>query len=282
MSILVTRRLMLGTMLAAGAVPAIALPLDKVIAKRTLRIAVYRDFAPWSWSKNGVLTGIDVDLGKMLADRLGLQVDYFDLLAGEDVDDDLRIAVWKGPILGAPAADIMMHIPYDRAFALRNDRVFIVAPYYRESFAMACDRNAIDCDVPPPEMKGHKLAAEIDSIPDFYLSGAFGGVLRGDVVHARSGAAAVGTVGSGGADVVMATRAQIENAVHDGATTLAVRKAAIPALSSPGWDIGLAIKDDGRDLADRIESEMASLTADGTLAALFARYGVTRTPPRAG
>jgi ABC-type amino acid transport substrate-binding protein len=277
-----SRRSVIGGALAVATTPAFALPLEKVMAKKVLRIAVYQDFAPWSWTKDGKLTGIDVDLGKLLADRLGLAVDYFDLMAGEGVDDDLRIAVWKGPIMGAAAADIMMHVPYDRAFALRNDRVFIVSPYYRESFAMACDRTAVDCEAAPAEFKGHKIAAEIDSVPDFYFTGSFGGSLRSDVAHMPSGAAAVNAVKTGKAEVVMATRAQVESAIHAGGDGLAVRRSAIPMLTSQGWDIGMAVKDDARDLGDRIETEMAAMLANGTLDSLFARYGVTRTPPRAG
>ena len=277
-----SRRAMLGGVLAVMATPVLALPLEKVLAKKVLRVAVYQDFEPWSWTLDGKLTGIDVDLGKALADRLGLAVDYFDLMAGEGVDDDLRVAVWKGPIMGAPAADLMLHVPVDRTFALRNDRVFIVSPYYREGFAIACSNGELDCDASPTEFKGHKLAAELDSIPDFYLSGSFGGMLRADVQHMKSGAAAVDAVVSGKSEVAMATRAQIESARHGAKDALVVRKAAIPLLTSPGWDIGMAVKDDGRDLADRIETEMATLKTDGTLDSIFANYGVTRTPPRAG
>ncbi len=264
---------------ALSAPRAFALPLEKVLEKKVLRVALYQDFEPWSWRRDGTLTGIDVEIGKALADRLGLGVDYFDFMAGEGVEDDLRVAVWKGPMMGAPAADVMLHVPYDRAFALKNDRVFIVAPYYREGFAMACNRE-VDCEAPPPQFKGRRLSAEIDSIPDAYFSGSFGGSLLADVRHAKSGAAAVDAVRSGNADVVMASRAQVESAVHAGGDALAVRKSAIPLLTSPGWDIGMAVKDDGRNLADRLETEMNTLAADGTLDRIFGHYGVQRIKPR--
>ncbi|WP_069067138.1 substrate-binding periplasmic protein [Sphingobium sp. RAC03] len=228
------------------------------------------------------LVGIDVDLARACASELGVSVEFMELLAGEDVDEDLRNAVWRGPLIGGQPADVMMHVPYDRTFALRNDRVVIVAPYYRERFAMICDRNAVDCEMPPPQFKGQRLAAELDSIPDFYLSGSFGGVLRNDVAHLPSGAAAIEAVRSRQAVAAMATKAQVEHALFLGGDTMVERNGALPALTSPGWDVGLAVKDDSRDLGDRLEAILALLQSSGVLATIFARYGVKAAAPLAG
>lgn len=269
----------IGGALLTPTLPARAAPLEKVRAAGVLRVAVYQDFEPWAWTAEGGLTGIDVDIGKALADRIGVKVDYFDLLAGEDVEEDLRNAVWRGPIVGK-AADVMMHVPYDRQFALRNDRVVIVAPYYREGFALACGRE-VDCEAPPPQFKGRRLVAELDSIPDFYLSGSFGGVLRNSVSHLPSGIAALNSVRAGSHDIAMATRAQVEHAMTAGGEALVARKGPLPALSSPGWDIAIAVKDDSRDLGDQIDTLMADLRRDGTLARIFGTYGVSLQEPLA-
>lgn len=277
------RRLVLGGMLASLTTQrAFALPLSKIKEKGALRIAVYQDFEPWAWRRDGTLVGIDVDLGRACAAELGVSVEFMELLAGEDVDEDLRNAVWRGPLIGGQPADVMMHVPYDRAFALRNDRVVIVSPYYRERFTLICDRTAVDCEIPPPQFKGQRLAAELDSIPDFYLSGSFGGVLRNDVAHVPSGAAAIEAVRNRQAVAAMATRAQVEHALALGGDTMVERAAPLPALTTPGWDVGLAVKDDSRDLADRLETIMASLQSSGVLATIFARYGVKPEAPLAG
>ncbi len=271
--------------LIAGAGAALTLPaavraasLDKVRAAGVLHIGVYRDFAPWAWVVDGRPTGIDVDLGTAIAEKLGVKPQFRDYLAGENVEEDLRTMVWKGPATGGTLSDLMMHVPYDRVFARRNDRVVIVAPYYREAFALACNRE-VDCEVPPPQFKGQRLAAELDSIPDFYLSGSFGGVLRRDVTHVPSGMAALQSVRDGRADVAMATLAQVEHALSLGSDALVRRKGVLPGLSSPGWDIALAVKDDSRDLGDRVETVMADLRQSGAIAAIFAKYGVTPRPP---
>jgi len=280
------RRSLLAALAAAAASAAVspvaARPFARVRDAGTLKIAVYRDFAPWSWKEGAGFTGIDVELGQAIAAKLGVRAEILDFLADESVEDDLRNMVWRGSLVNSNPADVMMHVPYDPAFARQNDRVAIVAPYYREGFAMACARD-VDCEVPPPQFKGRRLAAELDSIPDFYLTGSFGGVLRSDVHHEPSAMAALDLIPAGKADVVVASRAQIEHAlVRPTGKSLVQRKGALPALPSAGWDIGLAVKDDSRDLGDRVEEIVTTMRGDGSLDALFARYGVRPHAPLRG
>ena len=183
-------------------------------------------------------------------------------------------------MVGQAPADVMLHVPFDPAFAKTQEQVAILAPYYRESFAMACGP-AVDCELPPPQYKGRRLTAEIDSIPDFYLSGSFGGVLRSDVRHVPSGIAAVQALNDDGADVAMATRAQVENVLSAGSRTIKARKGPLPAMTSPGWDVGIAVKADDRALGEQLAATIAALAADGTTATIFARYGVTPRAPLA-
>jgi ABC-type amino acid transport substrate-binding protein len=263
------------------ALPALARPLDKVAGEGVLSVAVYRDFAPWSWrDAKGALKGIDVDLATALAAAIGAKPRFIDFLADESVEDDLRNMVWRGPLIGGSAADVMMHVPTDRRFTVQVERCVIGAPYARESFAIACGPDA-DCEAPPPQWAGKRLAAELDSIPDIWLSGSFGGVLRGQVRHHLSGAAALEALKAGAADVAMASRAQVEHALaNNAAPQVKQRRGPIPALPSPGWDVGIAVKDDSRDLADALEAAMERFAADGTLVRLFAAHGVTHVPPR--
>lgn len=275
------RALLLGLIALAAPAPVWSRPIDKIAADGVLSIAVYRDFAPWSWrDEAGVLRGIDVDLGTALAAAIGFKARFTDFLADEGVEDDLRNMVWRGPLIGGSAADLMMHVPTDRRLALQVERCVIGAPYARENFAIACGPGA-DCEVPPPQWAGKRLAAELDSVPDFWLSGSFGGVMRANVAHYLSGAAALDALKAGKADVAMATRAQIEHALAgNSAPQIKQRRAPIPALPSPGWDVGIAVKDDSRDLADALEAAMERFAADGTLVKLFAAYGVTHVPPQ--
>lgn len=267
-------------MALAVPLPALARPLARIGTDGVLSIAVYRDFAPWSWrDEAGTLRGIDIDLGTALAGAIGFKARFVDFLADEGVEDDLRNMVWRGPLIGGSTADVMMHVPTDRRLTLQVERCVIGAPYARESFGIACGPGA-DCEVPPPQWAGKRLAAELDSVPDFWLSGSFGGAMRSNVAHYMSGAAALDALKAGKADVAMATRAQIEHALSgNGAPQIKPRRGAIPALPSPGWDVGIAVKDDSRDLADALEAVTERFASDGTLPRLFAAYGVTHVPP---
>jgi len=277
------RQLLVGMGAAAvcASIPdtAAAAPLAKVKQFGVLRVSAYLDNRPWSWMQDGRLVGIDVEIAEALAKGLGVRADLAGFTADESVDDDLRNTVWRGGLLGFVPADVMMHVPFDRAFAARNDQVAIVCPYYREGFALACDRDAADCEAAPVQFKGKRLAAELDSIPDFYFLGSFGGQLARDVVHYPSGFDAVTAVAERKADVVLASRAQIESVLGTGAAPhVARRKGPIPLLTSPGWDIGMAVRENSRSLGDAIETLMAAMAASGELAAIFARQGVTYTP----
>jgi ABC-type amino acid transport substrate-binding protein len=271
-----------GGAVAAGiGARAFAAPLDTIIAAGVMSFAVYRDFEPWAWrDKDGKLVGIDVDIADLLAQAIAVKADVQELIPADDVGGDLRNAVWRGSVLGRPPVDVLMHVPVDRELALANDRAVIGAPYCRESFTMACNRERVDdCEVPPAQFKGKPLAAEIDTVPDFYLSGSFGGVLRPDVKHYPSGIAAVAATAGENADMVVATRAQVEHGMVAAQGKLVQRKGGLPGMFSPGWNVGLAVKDNSRDLADRLDTIVAQLVANGKIPAIFERYGVVYRPP---
>ena len=275
---MLTRRGLLSGLGAASAAALFAArigaaPLVKVKAIGTLRVALYKDNRPWSWAEGGRILGIDAEIARAIAHKLGVSIDLAEISADESVDDDLRNAVWKGGLLGFQPADIMLHIPFDRTFASRNDQVAIIAPYYRENFQFACRRDEIDCDGSPAAWRGRKLAAELDSIPDFYLIGALGGSLSKDVVHYPTGWDAVSAMVQGSADGVLATRAQIDAGVK-GQTLIDRRRMPLPAFTSAGWDIGMAVKENSRTLGDAVEEMVAAMAASGELKSIFAQQGV--------
>ena len=46
--------------------------LDEIRAKGRLEVAVYEDFAPFSAARDGRLAGIDCDIARLIAERLGV------------------------------------------------------------------------------------------------------------------------------------------------------------------------------------------------------------------
>ncbi|MBT0669850.1 transporter substrate-binding domain-containing protein [Novosphingobium profundi] len=282
------RSLLKGLFAAAGALalPAAlrpsalqAAPLEKVRASGVLRVGLYADNRPWSWDAQGKPAGIDADLARALAETLGVRADIALFTADEELSDDLRNVVWRGGLLGFQPCDVMLHVPFDRALMQQEDNVVFLAPYYHESFAGACARDAGNCEVVPAQFKGHPIAAELDSIPDFYLLGHAGGVLARDVVHTRTGYEAVSALGAGKAEFAVASRAQIEAAMADAPEAgIRKRRGPLPMMLSPGWDIGIAVKENARTLGFALEAEIDAMIGDGRMTALFSRHGVDWQP----
>lgn len=262
--------------------PLLAAPLDKVKDLGVLRVGLYADNRPWSWDDGGKAAGIDADIARALAQALGVRADVVLFLADEDLSDDLRNVVWRGGLLGFQPCDVMLHVPFDRQLMAKEDNCVFLAPYYRESFGAACGAEVDDCEAPPARLKGKRIAAELDSIPDFYLLGHAGGTLAKDIVHIPTGYGAVAAVGEGKADAVVATSAQIEAAIHDekaaGRDTIRRRRSFLPAMHSPGWDIGIAVKENSRNLGFALEEQIAAMAADGRLRDIFSRHGVEWRP----
>lgn len=256
--------------------PLGAAPLAKVRELGVLRVGLYADNRPWSWDQGGVPSGIDVDLARAIAEALGVRADIALFPADEDISDDLRNVVWRGGVLGFQRCDLMLHVPFDMQLAAKENDVVFVAPYYREEFTALCTGRTKDCDMPPQRFVGSKVGAEIDSIPDFYLVGGFGGILRDDVEHYPTGFAAASAVHDGEIEMAVATRAQIEASIAAHPDSRAKRRASpLPMLPSSGWDIGMAVREDSRTLGFAVEDIVSAMAADGRMAMLFGRHGVT-------
>jgi polar amino acid transport system substrate-binding protein len=249
--------------------------MDAVRQRRRLSIAVYNNFAPYS----DVGRGIDVDLGKALAEKLGLVPDIVEFKAGEEMSDDLRNMVWKGHYLRGEPADVMMHVPVDPVLAGDNDKVRIFGQYHVESMAMA----RLASRVPSPigsaavaleVFTREKIGVEGETLADSFLLSALHGRLRENVVHFRSVTAAAAALGDGAISAILAPRGELEGALR-GETRFAIDEAKLGGLTAKRWPLGMAVKAEAADLAAALEQALAELERDGTVAAIFKRHAVT-------
>jgi len=257
--------------------PLGARPLDAVKGTGTLRVAVYRDFPPFVQGSPQNPSGLDVDLAAAIANRLGVKVEYMVLSAGDDVDADLRNAIWRGPVAGGAVADLMLHVPVDPR--LHNGKVVIFAPYYVERLAVVTDPGQTGGDTLVDAFGSHKAGVAGDSLADAYLMSAFSGQLRGNVVHFQTVEEAVAAMQRGEVAGVMAQRSEIEDALKEHRGSYRIVQMPTPGLLISSWMPGMAVKADARDLADAIEPIAATMIRDGSLAALFTKYGLTYLPP---
>ncbi|NLR70148.1 ABC transporter substrate-binding protein [Novosphingobium sp. ERN07] len=275
------RREFLASAILFAALPstANAAPLEKVKDLGVLRVGLYADNRPWSWAEGGKAMGIDADIARTLAEALGVRADIQLFLADEDISDDLRNVVWRGGLLGFQPCDVMLHVPFDRTLMQQENNVVFLSPYYRETFGAACSREVGNCEAAPAAFKGRKVAAELASIPDFYLLGYAGGTLAKDLIHLPTGYGAAAALTDGTADFAVATTAQIEAVVKDHPDAgIKVRKGPLPMMMSPGWDIGIAVKENARNLGFALDEAIEKMIANGRLAAIFAQHGVAWKP----
>jgi len=266
----------------SGAPNAQARPLDDIVEDGTIIIAVYRDFPPFSYHRDGKLVGVDVDLGRVIAERLGVDVSFMLVTADENMDDDLRNVVWKGHYLRREVADLMLHVPIDRQLALRNNLAAFFAPYFRREFALAYDPEWIKSDPDPTVFMREKVGVELDSLPDFYLSSAYGGQLRANVVHYRTVKDAARALVEGEVAAVMAPRSEIEAGLGADAERFGVGPIAMTGFAQPTWVVGVAVDHNSRDLGYSVEDIIAGEIASGALERIFSGHGISYRPPAQG
>jgi ABC-type amino acid transport substrate-binding protein len=239
-----------------------------------LRVAVYKDFAPFH--NNG--KGIDVEVASLLAQRLGVKLSLMPFDADETMDDDLRNMVWKGHYLGYGPADVMIHVPVDDAFMERNDKVKIFAPYYRESVLVVRNVERI------PELdsmrvfENETIGVEDASIGSLALASAEGGKLTRNVRHFKELGEAFKALRNGEVSAVLGMRSQVEAAMGD-TKGFAASIPPLAGLPPAGWVLGLSVKTDNVELARALQKAMNELEADGSLDRAFKKFGVQRLKP---
>ena len=258
---------------------ALAAELDKVLEKDFIEFAVYEDFPPYSYkNEKGRVAGVDVDIARAIAKKLGVQVGFRISLADESVEDDLRNLVWKGHYLAGDPADVMMHAPYDINFAKSNDKVIFTQPYYREVVAFAIDTNRIrigrDLDVFTRELIGVETA----TLSDAYLLESYGGELRENVRHYKTVHKAVEAMINNEIPAIMANRGELEYSLSLFEHDFVVTKIPTPGLSVEGWELSAAISADSPKLAYKINEIIKQLKASGEIEAIFESHGLSFHP----
>lgn len=260
--------------------PALPGRADELAAFRQrgrLRIAVYNDFPPYATAGG---QGIDADIGRAIAGKLGLAAEIVGFNADEDMHDDLRNMVWKGHYLGTQPADVMLHVPVDEHLARANDKVRIFGAYHRETLALARDVARVPAAAGAATLEvftREKIGVETATLADSFLLAVLNGRLRENVVHFRNVGDAARALAEGRIAAILAPRAELE-AVRTDHRRFALETAQFPELRVDGWPLGMAVKAEEMALADAIAAAVADLKRDGTIAAIFQRHGISHRP----
>ncbi len=271
----------IGFLLSVASVTSVnARPLDDVTDSGEITIFVYSDYAPYSYEVDGKAVGIDVDIATELAKALGVKLQLLVRGADENLDDDLRINIWKGDLIHRKVADVMMHVPVDPEVDNRNEFAVIMGGYFQETMAVIFDQDKI------PEVKtfgrfvSQQIGVELDTAYDFFLSGSFRGQLLQSVRRGRTFEDAVKLYASGEVPALLASRAQAEWVLTQTPDlNSAVVQPPMPGMVRLGWPIGISIKHDSRDLGYALTDVLSELQHSGKLEAIYKRYGVTYLAP---
>jgi len=261
---------------------ATARPYDEVIDSGYITVFVYKDYAPYSWEEDGELHGIDVDIARQFGKSLGVDVRFLVRGADENLDDDLRINIWKGDLIHRKVADVMMHVPFDQEVDVRNELAVLMSPYFLEQMAVVANKD----ELPELETFGRfmnkPIAVELDTAGDFFLSNAFRGQLQHSVQRGRTFAEVIERYTSKRVPAAMGSKAQaewIQNKAAEVGIESQVVQPPMPGIVRQSWPIGLAVKHDSRDLGYALGDVIGELIESGDIIELMSSYGVEYIEP---
>lgn len=306
----------LGTTLSLSlvtiALGANARPLDEVRDSGELRVFVYSDNQPFSWTERGTeagaeaqseaqseapseaksearddtgdevgrATGIDVDIARAIAEEMKLKAAIYVRPAGEEVDDDLRGNIWQGPKTGGKKADVMMHVPMERELIARNNLVGISNAYYQEQIILAINPEMVDSGADLGAFETQKVAVQFSTSGHYFLAFAREGKVKKNVAPYMKFQDAATEFIAGNVAGLMGRRAEIETTLRVAGFAYRILEPVFPETLRQTWNVGTAVKEDSRDTGYAIGAAFDALKSDGRLEKIFAKYGVTATPPK--
>lgn len=259
--------------------------LEEIQNKGRIKIAVYEDYRPFSFIEDGDLRGIDTDIARVLAEKLGLRLELLTVQADENVDADLRNHIWRGPRVGARSegsiavdavANLMLHIPYNRELETRNELAVLFSPYFEDRVTIVRDPAQFEGGAFSLfDLEGKAVGAELDTLSDFYLSSTWGGKLRPGIERFLRPDDGMAALMAGEIAAYMGPVSQIEGALGERRDDFDLDQVELPGLAVTGWSVGAAVRENARDLRWAAGDIIDAMVQNGEMAGIFSQYGVT-------
>lgn len=256
-----------------------ARPLDEVTASKLLRVVVYRDNPPFSWMDGGQPRGIDVDIGRALGRELGVEVEVVARMTAEDVDDDLRFNIWKGPFSEGGVGDVMLHVPVDRELIARNPLAVISNAYFQETIALAIDPERLAAPASFDAFTEAKIGVQYSTVADYFLLRYGDGKLIKNISHYTKLEKGVDEFLKKDTAAMLGVRSDLEGVLNHKGGKATFLDLPMPGLARKSWLIGTAVKDNSRDLGYAIGSALEKMRTSGELSQIFKTHGVTYVAP---
>ena len=253
--------------------------MNDVVASKVLRVILYEDNEPFSWDDKGEARGIDVEIARALAGKLGVAAEITLRMQGEQIDQDLRTNIVRGTFGGGIAGDVMLHVPVDREVGLRVREAVIGNAYFQQRVALAVHPERAGDIASFDVFRAEKIGVQLATVSDYFLMRFAGGVLVDNVRHYLKPAQGVDRFVSKETLAVLGVRSHMEAMLKARGQTATWMSPPMPGLTRADWMLGTAVNEQSRDLGYAVGSALAEMAGDGTLAAICATYGVTYLPP---
>ncbi|MDD4328431.1 MAG: transporter substrate-binding domain-containing protein [Aliarcobacter sp.] len=266
----------------------LARSIDDIKASGEIVIAVYEDFPPYSFMEDGVPKGIDIELGKKVANSLNVKPIWYFTGSDENLADDLRNTIWRGNLVHKTKADVMFRIPYDYDYLrmtnkstgeLENEMVTIKGPYQSEKWIIATNKEII------PQIKTlaifayQTIGVEVDTLPDLHLSGFARGLLQKNIKHYTKFQEAINDFKNGKIDAIAGLKSQIEYLIdYKNNKDKYYLTQDIPQMKSQ-WDLATAVSSNYRDLSYQIDELLDTAYKNNEIKEIFENFGVEYIAP---
>jgi ABC-type amino acid transport substrate-binding protein len=256
-------RLMLGGLAAAFACTVSASapqarPLDSIKERGNLLVCANPNALPYA-AKNGDRPGFQLELAKALADQLGVGL-------------EVGWVVFPNQISRVDC-DIVLDSIADKAVQGER-RVKLSRPYQQSGVALAF-RAGIEPVATYAELKpGLRIGTLVSSLARVYL-----GQHEIDTIPYAFEDEMVEALGKGELDVAALSPATIGfyNLMHpDAVVTPTMAFESVPELN---WSVAVGMRKADDALIDTINAALGKLIDDGTVRAIYARYGIEHRPP---
>lgn len=257
----------------------LARPLDEVVAAKVLRVVAYADNPPFSFEDRGVARGIDADLARAIARELGVEAEIILRMPGEEADDDVRANVWRGPLTGGGLGDLMMSVPIDREFALRNREAVFGNAYFQEEIAVAIHPEMTGPSPTFEIFKTEKIGVQLATVSDYFLMSYRGGVLRENVAHHLKPDGGAKEFAAKAVAAIMGVRSKIEASLWGLGVEPSFVTPDMTGIVRKTWLLGMAWKENSRDLGYAVEAALGKIIQSGELKKICRSYNVTYRPP---
>ena len=248
-----------GALASAGV--ADARPLQEIRARGVLSLCAHPDALPFA-SRKGDPPGFQIELARALAERLGVGLDVQWILVGFHY--------------GRVDCDVIMDTIADRE-AQRERPVRWSKPYQRSGVALAV-RPEADGIAGFDDLDGrHRVGVQIGSLAHMMLERrgvrTISFAFEGDMLDAL----AAGEIDA--AAVTPATVGYYYVTHPDAGLKLHHVYERVPELS---WDLAVGMRRSDRFLRKAVDDAVDAILADGTVAGIYARYGIEHRPPATG